>query len=83
MLKKYPYYKTKVEKPKDLLVTAQVDEKLVNMGWRMSTKYVTEVYGRPIAEEGETVLEPRQQQIVPFGSPTAKSFLGQREDLLK
>lgn len=80
---KYPTYKTKLEKPRDLVETAKVDESLVNMGWRPTTTYITETYGRPIPTEADQVLEPRQQQVLPFGSAAAKAILGPKADLLK
>jgi phage gp29-like protein len=79
----YPYYKTKISKPIDLLAVAQVDTKLVEMGWRMPESYVAEVYGRPIAEDDERVLEPRQQQVLPFDSQAAKHLLGNKRELLR
>ena len=79
----YPYYKTKISKPKDLIAVAEVDAQLVQMGWRMPESYVSEIYGRPIAEEGDRVLEPRQQQVLPFDSHAARHLLGQKRDLLR
>jgi phage gp29-like protein len=79
----YPYYKTKISQPKNLLAIARVDQRLVSMGWHMPEDYVTEVYGRPIAKEGDRVLEPRQQQILPFESEVAKALLGKKLDFLR
>jgi phage gp29-like protein len=80
--KVYPYYKTKISEPKDLVSIASVDEKLVKMGWKMPEAYIAEVYGRPIAQEGERTIEPRQQQVLPFESQAARDLLGRRRELL-
>lgn len=80
---KYPYYKTKIEEPKNLLEMAQVDKYLSDMGWKVPESYLTATYGRPIAQEGEAVLEPRQIQQTPFGSAIAKTLLGGKAELLR
>jgi phage gp29-like protein len=81
---RYPFLKTKAETPKNLTEMIQVDEGLVRMGWKPPVDYITETYGRPVAQEGEAVLEPRQQQAAPFGSALAKTLYGTGKlDLLR
>ncbi len=78
----YPYFKTKIEKPKDLQLSVTVDEALVRMGFPLSQQYASEFYGRPIAKEGEPTLQPAQQ-TVPFQSAAFKGLLGTKAELLK
>lgn len=60
-----PYIHIAVEEGEDLLARASVDEKLVAMGWQPPVSYISDVYGRPIAQPGEPVLTP------PAAPPTA------------
>lgn len=79
----YPYFKFLLTEPEDLLRTVQIDEKLVGLGLPLSRSYFYKKYGRPIPEDGDDLVEPRQQQTLPFGSGIAKGLLGGKADLLR
>ncbi len=79
----YPYFKFLLTEPEDLLMTVQIDEKLVGLGLPLSQSYFYKKYGRPTPEDGEEIVEPRQNQVLPFSSAVAKGLLAGKTDLLK
>lgn len=80
---KYPFYKTKIEKPKDLKTMAEVDQVLVSIGVPLEEDYFYETYGRPKPKDGAVIVQPRIPQVTPFSEAVARGMLGKAGRLLR
>lgn len=61
----YPYMVTQTQPGDDLRAECEIDEKLVNMGVRLTQKYFYEKYNRPEPQAGEAVVSPQTPPLTP------------------
>ncbi len=78
----YPFYKTRLKKPEDLLAEIQIDEKLGAIV-PLSKAYLYERYGRPQPKDEADAVAVQQKVVTPFDSAMSKGLLGRKGELLK
>jgi len=76
-----PWFRFQLQEPEDLKQLSEVYKNLVEMGQPVSAEHVSERFGVPLPEEGETIITPQGRgTAVAMKRITAKSGLTPREE---
>ena len=81
----YPYYDTDTSAAPNLSDEADLDSKLMNMGYPLTKKYVKEKYGRPLPDPKDAedeVLVPLSTMQPPVSAKDSRVYVGTRKKKL-